>query len=94
MFSVLYRHFTRIQRSWNFVYRFVFNLAYRYKRLRIQEGLFHARVMDWFLFRNIAEILGGNLRLIIISEGELPPPVHEFLQVQDVCGMERNSVVW
>lgn len=46
-------------------------------------------LVDWFLFRKIAHIFGGNLRFILVDQGFLAEEIKEFIQVCFCCPVIR-----
>jgi long-chain acyl-CoA synthetase len=58
----------------------LFELAYNYKAKWVRRGL-TTPMIDALVFKKIAEVIGGNLRVIVSGGAPLSPETQEFIRV-------------
>lgn len=58
----------------------LFKLAYNYKAKWVRRGL-STPMIDSLIFKKIAQVMGGNLRVLVTGGAPLSPDTHEFVKV-------------
>jgi long-chain acyl-CoA synthetase len=91
IFENMFLKLERTMQSWNFAYRWLFRTAYARKLGLLAKNRRDGTrqntslVWDYFVFRRIARIMGGNLRYIVMTDGVLDTQVHDFVQTCFCC---------
>lgn len=62
----------------------VFDVAYRYKIRKLRRG-FSTPILDHFIFKKMARVMGGRLRVMLSGGAPLSPETHDKIRVVLCC---------
>jgi long-chain acyl-CoA synthetase len=101
MFESLHSRFQQIRSTWGKIYSTCFDLAYTQKSRLLKKNvelsgdkpfsvrrlvaLGASQFLDWFIFRRIARIMGGQIKYVLAFDKIIDPDVDEFVQTCFCC---------
>lgn len=67
----------------------IFDVAYRYKIRKLRRG-FSTPILDHFIFKKMARVMGGRLRVMLSGGAPLSPETHDKCRVVLCCAVAQG----